>query len=69
MGDKRSDGDAESRRILDRVNSQMGASASRAGDDRDDWPEYWGKRIGRTLGIVFLFVVIYWLYQLLTGQG
>jgi hypothetical protein len=69
LSDKRSDGDAESRKILERVNSQMGASASRPGDDRDDWPEYWGKRIGRALGFAFLLVVIYWLYQLVTGQG
>jgi tetrahydromethanopterin S-methyltransferase subunit G len=47
----------------------MGASASRDGDDRDDWPEYWGKRIGRALGMIFLLVVIYWLYQLITGAG
>lgn len=69
LSGKSSDGDAESRKILERVNSQMGASASRGGGDRDDWPEYWGKRIGRALGMVFLLVVIYWLYQLVTGQG
>ena len=69
MNDKRNDSDAESRRILDRINTQMGASASRSGEDRDDWPEYWGKRIGRALGMVFLLVVIYWLYELIKGTG
>lgn len=69
MSGDRSDGDRESRRILERVNSQMGASASRQGDDREDWPEYWGRRIGRALGMIFLLVIIYWLYQLITGQG
>lgn len=69
MNDKRKDSDAESRRILDRINTQMGASASRPGEDRDDWPEYWGRRIGRALGMVFLVVVIYWLYQLIKGTG
>jgi hypothetical protein len=69
LNDKRRDGDRESRRILDRVNTQMGASASRGGDDRSDWPEYWGKRIGRTLGMIFLLVVVYWLYQMVSGTG
>lgn len=69
MNDKRKDSDAESRRILDRINTQMGASASRPGEDRDGWPEYWGRRIGRALGMVFLVVVIYWLYQLIKGTG
>ncbi|MBO6717207.1 MAG: hypothetical protein JJ913_04530 [Rhizobiaceae bacterium] len=69
MADQNNDGDGESKRILERVNSQMGASASRGGDDPNDWPEYWGKRIGRALGFAFLLVVIYWLYQLITGTG
>ena len=50
-------------------NSQVGASASHKGDDSDDWAEYWGRRVGRALGVLFLFVVIYWLYQLVTGKG
>ncbi len=69
MSGKRNGDKAESDRILERVNSQMGASASRQGDDSNDWPEYWGRRIGRLLGVIFLFVVIYWLYQLFTGTG
>ena len=68
-GTRKDDGKTESERILRQVNCQAGASASRQGDDKDDWAEYWGRRIGRTLGILFLFVVIYWLYQLLTGKG
>ncbi|MBO6540053.1 MAG: hypothetical protein JJ969_11710 [Rhizobiaceae bacterium] len=69
MNGKRQDEKAESDRILGQVNSQVGASASRKGDDSDDWAEYWGRRVGRTLGIIFLFVVIYWLYELVTGRG
>ena len=69
MSGDRSGRETESRRILDRVNTQMGASASRDGEDRNDWPEYWGKRIGRALGMLFLRVVIYWLYQLVAGTG
>lgn len=68
-GRQKDDGKAESDRILERVNSQVGASASHKGDDSDDWAEYWGRRVGRALGVLFLFVVIYWLYQLVTGKG
>lgn len=67
---------AESRRILKQVSqeaesggrSAIDRAASRARDhlsatdvDRDDWAEYWGTRIGRTIGAVFLVGLIAWL--------
>jgi hypothetical protein len=84
MTDKREDENrTESRRILDRVSREAEAggrsaidrAAKRAGDhlaardvDRDDWAEYWGTRIGRTIGAVFLVGVIVWLVLYL-AQG
>ena len=74
---------AESRRILDRVSreaesggrSAIDRAANRARDhltatdvDRDDWAEYWGTRIGRTIGAVFLLGAIVWLVLYL-AQG
>jgi len=67
---------AESRRILDRVSreaesggrSVVDRAARRARDhvaaadvDRGDWAEYWGTRIGRTLGAVLMVGLIAWL--------
>lgn len=66
----------ESRRILERVSqeaesggrSALERAAQRARDhvtasdvDRDDWAEYWGTRIGRTIGAIFLVGLIVWL--------
>jgi hypothetical protein len=66
----------ESRRILERVSQEAEAggrsaidrAANRARDhsaakdvDRGDWAEYWGTRIGRTIGAVFLVGMIVWL--------
>ena len=74
---------AESRRILDRVSreaesggrSAIDRAANRARDhltatdvDRDDWAEYWGTRIGRTIGAAFLLGAIVWLVLYL-AQG
>lgn len=68
---------AESRRILKRVSQEaeavggrlaMERVAGRARDhlsakgvDRGDWAEYWGTRIGRALGALFLLAMIVWL--------
>ena len=67
---------AESRRILERVSreaesggpSVVDRAARRARDhvaardvDRDDWAEYWGTRIGRTLGGLLLVGLVAWL--------
>jgi hypothetical protein len=74
---------AESRRILDRVSheaesggrSVVDRAARRARDhvtasdvDREDWAEYWGTRIGRTLGALLLVGLIVWLVLYL-AQG
>lgn len=73
----------ESRRILDRVSMEAEAggrnaidrAANRARDhlsaadvDRSDWTEYWGTRIGRTIGALFLVGMIFWLVLYL-AQG
>lgn len=81
--DKDSERKAESRRILERVShetesggrSAVDRAAQRARDhvtaadvDRDDWVEYWGTRIGRTLGALLLVGLIVWLVLYL-AQG
>ncbi len=74
---------AESRRILERVSQEAEAggrgaidrAANRARDhltasdvDQSDWAEYWGTRIGRTIGALFLVFLIFWLVMYL-AQG
>jgi hypothetical protein len=80
--DHESERKAESGRILKRVSqeaenggSALGRAARRARDhvsaadvDRDDWAEYWGTRIGRTLGALLLVGLIVWLVLYL-AQG
>ncbi|MEP9387452.1 hypothetical protein [Mesorhizobium sp. KR9-304] len=75
---------AESRRILERVSQEAESggrsvverAARRAHDhvtaadvDEDDWAEYWGTRIGRTLGALLLIGVIVWLVLYLARGG
>ncbi|MEM1364819.1 MAG: hypothetical protein AAGH82_03620 [Pseudomonadota bacterium] len=73
---------AAARRDLERVAEQsevLGSSgfartASRARDhmlgadapDQDDWAEVWGRRIGRTLGLLFAAYLVWWLVTFLT---
>jgi hypothetical protein len=72
----------ESRRILERVSMEesggtvLGRTAERIRDhvaasdaDRNDWAEYWGTRIGRTLGLIITVVLIAWLFLYLLGAG
>lgn len=84
MTDERdSERKTESQRILDRVSreaesggrSALERAAQRAREhvtasdvDRGDWAEYWGTRIGRTIGAVFLLGMIVWLVLYL-AQG
>ncbi len=35
--------------------------------DREDWAEYWGTRIGRAIGALFLAAMIIWLVLYLSG--
>jgi tetrahydromethanopterin S-methyltransferase subunit G len=73
----------ESRRILERVSHEaesggrtvIDRATNRAKDhltatdvDRGDWVEYWGTRIGRTIGALFLVGLIVWLVLYL-AQG
>lgn len=68
----------ESRRILERVNRDSDSlflrSASRARDhfaareaEGEDWTELWGRRIGRTLGLVAAFLLVLWIVFSLAG--
>ena len=83
-GDKDSERKAESRRILERVSQEaesggrsvVDRAARRARDhvtatdvDQDDWAEYWGTRIGRTLGAFVLVGLIVWLVLYLARGG
>jgi hypothetical protein len=72
MGDEDKERQAESRRILERVAREVegeGVSArmttrrdAGAEDaDNEDWAEYWGTRIGRSLGVVLLIGLLIWL--------
>ena len=73
---ERRDDEAESRRILERVQQEtspggasfVGRAAKDARDritaadaDRADPIEYWGTRIGRTLGFVIAIGLLAWL--------
>lgn len=75
-GDRRREGERESRRIIGRVSDEGSALGmrmkSRAKDWRDhvtaadanqeDWVEVWGRRIGRTVGVAVLFgLAVYFL--------
>ena len=42
---------------------------SAADTDKDDWAEYWGRRIGRTLGAVITVGIVGWLILYLLGVG
>ncbi|MDW6022102.1 hypothetical protein SAZ10_10035 [Mesorhizobium sp. BAC0120] len=68
------DRSAESQRILERVardSSLFGRTTGFARDhfaaadaDQNDWIEVWGTRIGRTLGILIVCVLIFWAVSL-----
>ncbi|CDX49860.1 conserved hypothetical protein [Mesorhizobium plurifarium] len=79
---ERRDDEAESRRILERVQQETspgGASfitraakdaRDRVADaDRADPIEYWGTRIGRTLGFVIAIGLLVWLVYAATRGG
>lgn len=83
MTESDDDKSKESRRILERVSQEAEAggrsaidrAANRARDhlaatdvDRSDWTEYWGTRIGRSIGALFLVGMIIWLVLYL-AQG
>lgn len=79
MTDRRNEDEAaESRRILKQISQETDGRRSRvdrardhlaASDvDRSDWAEYWGTRIGRMIGAVFLVAMLAWLVFYLT-QG
>lgn len=62
----------ESRRILERVGAETEARMRPPGKgvmNEADWPELWGRRIGRVLSVVLLFVAVIWIYQYLTEAG
>jgi len=79
-GKREHDDRIESRRILERVSQEADAGGRSAIDrvadrarnhlgakdvDRGDWAEYWGTRIGRTIGAMFLVGMIVWLVMYL----
>ncbi|MCC2689567.1 MAG: hypothetical protein K0S21_2370 [Rhizobiaceae bacterium] len=49
----------------ERIRDHVAASDA----DRNDWAEYWGTRIGRTLGLIITVVLIAWLFLYLLGAG
>lgn len=76
------DGDqaAESRRILDRVKREaqsgglFGQTMERArrhigaaDADQSDWAEVWGTRIGRTVGVLAVCILLVWAFSLLVA--
>jgi hypothetical protein len=75
---------AESRRIIERISQEsdmaggsfVGNAAQRVRDhvsaadtDPEDWAEYWGKRIGRSLGMIITICILGWLLLYLLGAG
>lgn len=78
------DGEAEAKRILERVAQEsetVGTSSVKrvaervkghmsANDaDENEWAELWGTRIGRTLGAVFVVVLIVYLLKTYVFNG
>ena len=76
MGSENSEREAESRRILERVvreaeaggTSAVTRMARQARDhmgaedtDKEDWAEYWGTRIGRSLAVLLFAGLSIWL--------
>jgi tetrahydromethanopterin S-methyltransferase subunit G len=74
--ERNDEAEAESRRILEQISreSQSGGlsaidrATNRARDhlmaedvDHSDWAEYWGTRIGRTIGALVMAGLIFWL--------
>ncbi len=49
------------RSVLDRAAGRARHHLGAADVDRGDWAEYWGTRIGRSLGAIFLVGAIAWL--------
>jgi hypothetical protein len=81
MPERRNDDDAESRRILQRIagESESGgasfvartargafARVSAKDADRSDPVDYWGTRVGRTLGFLLAVGLMVWLVVYLT---
>ncbi|CDX25547.1 conserved hypothetical protein [Mesorhizobium sp. ORS 3324] len=83
MAERRDDDEKESRRILERVARETVPGASfiaraakgardhvaAADADRSDPIEYWGTRIGRTLGLVVAIGLLAWLVYVATQGG
>ena len=69
--------EAESRRIIRRVDVESEATMARrvsnhmTGQDADqnDWVEVWGTRSGRWHGVVLLIYLIWWLIQFMMEAG
>ena len=66
--------ETESRRILDRVSGAAGTLGGggmkpRGEGEEDDRIEYWGTRIGRTLGLIIaVFIIAYLVLSILHGE-
>ncbi len=83
MAGRSDDDERESRRILDRIaretgpgDSLLGRAAKGAHDhvtaadvDPADKIEYWGTRIGRTLGLLLVAAILAWLVYFLSNRG
>ena len=76
MGSENSEREAESRRILERVVREAEAGGTSAvtrlarqardhmgaeDTDKEDWAEYWGTRIGRSLAVLLFAGLSIWL--------
>jgi len=52
-------GTSSVKRVAERVKGHLSAEDT----DENEWAELWGKRIGRTLGLVFVVVLIIYLLR------
>lgn len=75
MTDKNNDPDAINARAARESETLLSSSMKRAADHlggadapADDGIEKWGRRIGRTLGVIVAIYLAFQLYMLLSGQ-
>jgi len=61
------DAQAESRAIIERINTETAPGSGQGGIQEDDWIERVGTRIGRTIGAIITVAILAWLLAYILG--